>query len=158
MLEQMKLDLDTLCGKTSPEHSAPMAARTSARCSKKSAESSTKEPMFLDLTRGGVLFGEQAERSWATGIPSRGECSTLNSGESPSVAVASHLSQILEARPLPKYYLSTTACQGVLRRAERRGKDLPPILKAALENQSASITEWEAKREASERQQNKAEP
>lgn len=107
---------------------------------------------------GGVLFGEQAERSWATGIPSRGECSTLNSGESPSVAVASHLSQILEARPLPKYYLSTTACQGVLRRAERRGKDLPPILKAALENQSASITEWEAKREASERQQNKAEP
>ena len=53
MLEQMKLDLDTLCGRTSPEPSAQTAARTSARCSKKSAESSTKEPMFLDLTRGG---------------------------------------------------------------------------------------------------------
>ena len=107
---------------------------------------------------GGVHSGEQAERSWATGIPSRGGCSTLNTGESPSVAVASHLSQILEAQPLPKYYLSATACQGVLRRAERRGKELPPILKAALENQSALITEWEAKREASVPQPNKAEP
>ena len=56
MLEQMKLDLDTLCGKTSPEPSAQTAAKTSARCSKKSAESSTKEPMFLDLTRGGTLW------------------------------------------------------------------------------------------------------
>lgn len=139
MLEQMKLDLDTLCGRTSPEPSAPTAARTSAPCSKKSAESSTNAPMFLDLTRGREHSGEQAERSWATGIPSRGGCSTLNSGESPSVVVASHLSQILEARPLPKYYLSTTACQGVLRRAERRGKELPPILKAALERQSALI-------------------
>lgn len=159
MLEQMKLDLDTLCGRTSPEPSAQTAARTSAPCSKKSAESSTKAPMFLDLRRGGgVHSGEQAERSWATGIPSRGGCSTLNTGESPSVAVASHLSQILEAQPLPKYYLSATACQGVLRRAERRGKELPPILKAALENQSALITEWEAKREASVPQPNKAEP
>jgi len=91
------------------------------------------------FSSNGVRSGEQAERSWATGIPLRGGCSTLNSGESPSVAVASHLSQILEARPLPKYYLAATACQGVLRRAERRGKDLPPILKAALERQSALI-------------------
>lgn len=89
---------------------------------------------------GGVHSGEQAERSWATGIPSHGECSTLNSGESPSVAVASHLSQILEAQPHPKYYLTERACQGVLRRAERRGKELPPILKKALERQSASTT------------------
>lgn len=87
---------------------------------------------------GGVHFGEQAAQSWATGIRSHGECLTLNSGESPNVAVASHLSQILEAQPLPKYYLSPKACQGVLRRAERRGKELPPILKAALERQSAS--------------------
>lgn len=107
---------------------------------------------------GGVHFGEQAERSWATGIPSHGECLTLNSGESPSVVVASHLSQILEAQPHPKYYLSAIACQGVLRRAERRGKELPPILKAALERQSASTIEWEAKREASGQPQNKVEP
>jgi len=56
----------------------------------------------------------------------------LNSGESPSVAVASSLSQILEAQPHPKYYLSKTACLGILRRAEARGKELPPQLKEAL--------------------------
>lgn len=52
-MEQMKLDLDILCGKTSPEPSAQTTVRTSAQSSKKSAESSTKAPMFLDLTRGG---------------------------------------------------------------------------------------------------------
>ena len=39
-----------------------------------------------------------------------------------------------------KYYLSATACRGVLRRAERRGKELPTILKTALEQQ---IERWE---------------
>jgi hypothetical protein len=57
---------------------------------------------------------------------------TLNSGESPSVAVASSLSQILQAQVPPKYYLSKTACLGILRRAEARGKELPPQLKEAL--------------------------
>jgi hypothetical protein len=32
-----------------------------------------------------------------------------------------------------KYYLSAKACEGILRRAERRGKELPPMLKEALE-------------------------
>lgn len=46
--------------------------------------------------------------------------------------VASSLSQILEAEPHPRYYLSRTACLGILRRASERGKELPPQLKAAL--------------------------
>lgn len=54
-------------------------------------------------------------------------------GEHPSADVASHLSQILEDSPLPKYSLSAKACQGILRRAERRGKILPPLLRNALE-------------------------
>ena len=57
----------------------------------------------------------------------------LNTGESPSVAVASTLSQILQANAPEKYYLSAKACEGILRRAERRGKELPPMLKEALE-------------------------
>lgn len=57
---------------------------------------------------------------------------TLNFGESPSVARESTLSQILEANVPEKYYLSARACEGILRRAERRGKALPPILKEAL--------------------------
>lgn len=54
----------------------------------------------------------------------------------PSVENASHLSQILEASPHPKYSLSAKACLGIVRRAERRGKELPPLLKTALLNQA----------------------
>lgn len=56
----------------------------------------------------------------------------------PSVAVKSRLSQILEATPHTKYCLSARACQGILRRAERRGKDLPKLLKEALIRQSGT--------------------
>lgn len=67
-----------------------------------------------------------------------GECMTRNTGESPNAAVGSRLSQILEATPQEKYSLSAKACQGILRRAERRGKDLPETLKAVLLMQSES--------------------
>lgn len=63
---------------------------------------------------------------------SLGELMMLNTGESPNAAVESRLSQILEDNPQEKYYLSAKACRGVLRRAERRGKDLPEKLKAVL--------------------------
>jgi hypothetical protein len=41
--------------------------------------------------------------------------------------------QILQADAPEKYYLSARACEGILRRAERRGKALPPMLREALE-------------------------
>ena len=65
---------------------------------------------------------------------------TRSFGECPSVARESRLSQILEDSPPQKYYLSAKACLGILRRAERRGKELPPELKAALIAQSSSTT------------------
>ena len=71
--------------------------------------------------------------SWETVGALPGGCTTLNSGECPSVARESTLSQILEANAPEKYYLSARACAGILRRAERRGKQLPPMLKEALE-------------------------
>jgi hypothetical protein len=45
------------------------------------------------------------------------------------------LAQVLESPQdvAPKYLLSPRACAGILRRAERRGKELPPHLKAALQ-------------------------
>lgn len=67
-----------------------------------------------------------------------GECMMRNTGESPNAAVESRLSQILEVTPQEKYSLSAKACLGILRRAERRGKDLPERLKAVLLMQSAS--------------------
>ena len=56
----------------------------------------------------------------------------LNTGEYPSADVESTLSQILEANAPEKYYLSAKACQGILNRAERRGKKLPQMLEEAL--------------------------
>jgi hypothetical protein len=58
-----------------------------------------------------------------------------NSGECPNAVVASSLRSILEEDAPEKYYLSAKACEGILRRAERRGKELPPMLKMALEQQ-----------------------
>jgi len=78
------------------------------------------------------------------------ELSMLNTGECPSVAVGSTLSQILEANAPEKYYLSAKACEGILRRAERRGKQLPKMLKEALEQmiererKLQEEKEWEA--------------
>ena len=63
----------------------------------------------------------------------RTEFLTRNTGESPSDAVESTLSSILEVNVPEKYYLSAKACEGILRRAERRGKELPAMLKEALE-------------------------
>jgi hypothetical protein len=64
----------------------------------------------------------------------RCEFLTLNTLEYHSGAVASSLSDILETGNVPRrYFLSATACQGILRRAEKRGKSLPPSLRDALQ-------------------------
>ena len=66
---------------------------------------------------------------------------TLNCGEKPRIPNPTKLSEILVENPDEKYRLSAKACQGILNRAERRGKELPPELKAALEAQSLSKSE-----------------
>jgi len=59
---------------------------------------------------------------------------TLNTLEFHSDAVASSLSDVLETGELPqRYFLSATACKGIIRRAEKRGKELPPQLAHALQ-------------------------
>ena len=58
---------------------------------------------------------------------------TPSGSEWRSGAVACSLSSILETASIPRrYYLSPTACAGILRRAEKRGKALPPPLARAL--------------------------
>ena len=68
--------------------------------------------------------------------PWRGGASTLNTGVSPKDAKESSLSQILQADPPLKYYLSPKACLGILRRAFERGKELPKKLERALKIQA----------------------
>lgn len=136
---QMTLfDQDTWSGKTFLERSAATKAKISESSSKKQQGLRTVMPLFLDLRMGNGLLREPL---WETGGALPGEFSMRSFGESPSVAVESHLSQILEDTPPPRYCLSATACRGILNRAERRGKELPPLLKAALIQQSASKNE-----------------
>lgn len=65
----------------------------------------------------------------------------LNTGVSPREEKESSLSQILQADPHRRYYLSPKACLGILRRAYERGKELPPKLKRALQIQAGVISQ-----------------
>ena len=47
------------------------------------------------------------------------------------------LAEILEPHVAPKYYLSPRACRGILRRATKRGRALPPALELALKEMAA---------------------
>jgi hypothetical protein len=59
---------------------------------------------------------------------------TRSTSEFPNGAVASSLSDVLETGPhLLRYCLSPKACAGILRRAMRRGRELPASLRSALE-------------------------
>lgn len=94
--------------------------------------------MFIDLTPGhGNLLGIC---EWEMYSPWHGESWMLNTGPAPLNAVDVYsLSQILEARPHPKYYLSKKACLGILRRAKERNKPLPEQLGWALMVQAGLI-------------------
>ena len=74
------------------------------------------------------------------GIMRPGECLTLNLSEWTAMEGLSlkdegvcSLSDILETGDVPqRYFLSAKACRGILRRAAKRGKELPPQLARAL--------------------------
>lgn len=131
-------DQDTWCGRMSPAHCQAMEEKTLRQSSKKSAKSqSRKLPIFKCLNMDG-LHGVGIAM-WADDGAWLIESTMRNGTEFPNAVVESRLSQILEEAPLTKYYLSRAACQGILRRAESRGKDLPEQLKAALIRQSQEV-------------------
>jgi hypothetical protein len=71
---------------------------------------------------------------------------TLNTPEYHSGAVGSLLSDVLETGEVPqRFFLSATACRGILRRAKKRGKSLPPsllaVLQAVASEQTLTVTE-----------------
>lgn len=138
-MQQMELDLGSWYGKTSPEHSQATKAATSPPSSKKRSASSSRKPPVLMCLNADGRHGDNTAM-WEEDGVWRGECLTRNIGEYPNVVVESRLSQILEEAPQEKYYLTARACQGILNRAERRGKVLPPKLKAALILQSQEVS------------------
>ncbi len=65
---------------------------------------------------------------------SRGDSSMPNISEFPNAAAVCSLSRVLETGQIPsRFFLSSTACAGILRRAEKRGRTLPKQLREALE-------------------------
>ena len=138
-MEQMRLfDLDMPCGKTSPVRTVQTEEKTSEPSSKNSAALPTTRFQLLDLRKDG---GGGLVPLWETDIQSLGVRWMRNIGEYPNAVEESGLWQILEGKVHPKYYLSAKACLGVLRRAERRGKELPKLLREALEEQAYGIVE-----------------
>ena len=70
------------------------------------------------------------------------ESVTLSIGEWPKDAVVCSLSDTLETGAVPqRFFLSATACRGILRRAEKRGKELPPLLQQALHSVAQGTSE-----------------
>lgn len=80
-------------------------------------------------------------KGWSSaGMAWPGGYLTLNTSELPNAAAVCSLSQVLETDAPQKYYLSARACAGILRRAEKRGKELPMQLRRALEKMAAQRT------------------
>ena len=121
---------DSLSGKMSPELSVQTEDSTSELSLKNLLESRNRQPLCLMFRKQDgptPMCTVETVGAWRTAFLMR------NTGESPNAAAESTLSQILEVNAPEKYYLSAKACEGILRRAERRGKQLPEMLKMALE-------------------------
>ena len=123
------LNLQSSYGKTSPASSQTKATLSDA---------------FLALFPGKAANSNRQGEGGRTLVvclapreQSPGAFWTPNISEWPNDAAVCSLSQVLETTSIqPKYFLSSTACAGILRRAERRGKVLPETLKVALETVS----------------------
>jgi hypothetical protein len=113
-------------GKTCPESSAPKTTPSAA--------------FWQGLPEKMTRFNRQGESGrtlvlcLAPREQSRGASSTPNISEWPNAAAVCSLSQVLEQGSIPqRFFLSSTACAGILRRAEKRGKELPTTLRHALQ-------------------------
>ena len=118
----------TQSGRTSPAHCQAAEDVTIKLCSRRS-----QKPKFQYLHLAGGRTPEWCE---GTELTSLGAYTTPNISECHSDAGESLLSRILVGGAPEKYFLSPKACQGILRRAERRGKKLPQMLQDALTAQA----------------------
>ena len=126
-----------LFGKTFPVFSQATAAKILPNCYRYSPDGKLTRPQ---------TDGEVSESSNSRPDVSgwRGGCLTCSIAEWTAFRERYHnaetvcsLSDILETGDVPrKYFLSPKACSGILRRAEKRGKELPKVLENALRTQA----------------------
>lgn len=131
----MEQNQDLSCGRMCQVPSPPTKDKTSKQSSKPSSVLKNRPPRCLRLIK---KDGPTLTTIWETDGVSRIEFLMRSGGAYPNAENASTLSQVLQTTVLPKYYLSPKACLGILRRASVRGKELPPVLKTALERQAAA--------------------
>ena len=112
-------------GKTSPESLTPPTMRSAA--------------FWQDWPVRAFHYSRQGESGQTQVLcmvpkeQSRGGSRMPNISEWPNDAAVCSLSQVLETGSIPqRFFLSSTACAGILRRAEKRGKELPTALRDAL--------------------------
>ena len=118
-------------GKMSQVQQVPGLDATIRLCCRRSQRAKFQ---CLDLESGQTPEWYEAEA-----LISLGACTTPNISERHSGAGVCFLSAILQENAPERYSLSPKACAGILRRAERRGKELPPLLKAALIQQAGPL-------------------
>jgi hypothetical protein len=89
-------------------------------------------PGYLLATKAAISEGSFTK--WrGSGMAWRGEFWTRDFSESPKGGVGCLLLQVLEPTAPARYFLSAKAAKGILERANRRGKLLPPLLQEALQ-------------------------
>lgn len=100
-------------------------------------------PVSCQTNQGRLVPSSGAWQNSGMGSPTA--FLTLSTSEFHNDAVVSSLSDILETGVMPqRFFLSAKACRGILRRAEKRGKTLPPALLEALTRVATMESEVEA--------------
>jgi hypothetical protein len=119
-----KTSLDSSQQRTTPLDASSERSPGAMKPLKLKQASGLKQAMFVEKPDEWVTeFLTPNSLGWLRGV-----------GESFSLPCLVNLSQVLETTPVhQRYFLSAKACEGILRRAAKRGKELPPALKDALE-------------------------
>jgi len=98
-------------------------------------------PVLCRQTEDGALEPSSG-RFKNSGMGSPGECWTLSTSDWPNDASVSSLLDALETGDVPpRYFLSPKACAGILRRATKRERALPPVLDEALREVASRLEE-----------------
>jgi hypothetical protein len=132
----------------SPGNAPACSTRSSA-----SRRSSVRRGAYSRMFQGSLALTEAG--TWPrfskdfgnAGLWSDTGCWTAVISESPNVAVECSLSAVLQSKVSARYSLSAKAAAGILRRAEKRGRELPTGLYRALLAVSGGETTPEQTRE-----------
>ncbi len=130
-----------LFGKTSQESSVP---KTTPLDASSAASLGSMTPLKLKTGSGlKQAFSVAKPSEWVIESSMPNTLAWLKGvGGSFSLPCLVSLSQVLESGPVhQRYFLSEKACSGILRRAEKRGKELPAQLRQALQAAAGALSD-----------------